>query len=412
MDFFRLNTRRRTFNIQKEMNNRSMQVGDNIYSAAEFRRTLKREMARVERSEMMFSLVVFNTNSQNNQKLLNLIHLLMNRIRITDMIGWLNDHDVAVFLPETPYEGAAKFAEDISFAISESQSPFHYRVYTYPVNDKRNRDGELRSLVDFGLAKNNTVFFRISSNGGHNGFKKSNVRSDHESNVHQLVPAANELKGIFHYSIPLWKRMTDIVGSLIAVVLFSPAFLIVSAYIKMVSRGPVLFKQERVGLKGKKFILWKFRTMEVNADVNTHKNHMVDILKNDAPMKKLDLIDDARIIPFGKILRQSCLDELPQLLNVLKGEMSLVGPRPCLAYEAEEFELWHKRRFDVLPGMTGYWQVNGKNKTTFKEMMRLDIDYVKNNSLMCDLKILLKTIPAIFELVLDGTLRKGRKSYA
>jgi len=137
----------------------------------------------------------------------------------------------------------------------------------------------------------------------------------------------------------------------------------------------VFFKQERIGYKGRSFDFLKFRTMKADSGTRVHEKHLKTLINNDIQMDKLDGENDPRIIPFGKFLRQSCLDELPQLINVLRGDMSLVGPRPCLAYEAQEYNLWHTKRFDIKPGMTGSWQVNGKNRTTFKEMIRLDINY-------------------------------------
>jgi lipopolysaccharide/colanic/teichoic acid biosynthesis glycosyltransferase len=172
--------------------------------------------------------------------------------------------------------------------------------------------------------------------------------------------------------------------------------LFVAFLIKIVSPGPVFFKQERVGQSGKIFYLLKFRTMKVNNDDTIHREYFKKLInctdKNDSPMIKLsDTGHDNRVIMFGKIIRKSCIDELPQFINVLLGEMSVVGPRPCIPYEAEEFLLWHKRRFDIVPGITGLWQVSGKNNTTFKEMIRLDIEYAVKRSFILDLKIIIKT---------------------
>ena len=163
--------------------------------------------------------------------------------------------------------------------------------------------------------------------------------------------------------------------------------------IKIVSPGPVFFRQERVGRSGNIFTLFKFRTMRVNNDESEHRKYLKDLIgdgsDDEKPMIKLD--DNARIIPFGKIIRSIAIDELPQLINVLRGEMSLVGPRPCIPYEAEEYLRWHARRFDITPGLTGLWQVSGKNKTTFKEMIRLDIKYAAERSFLMDVIIFLKT---------------------
>ncbi|MBM4314153.1 MAG: sugar transferase [Deltaproteobacteria bacterium] len=175
-----------------------------------------------------------------------------------------------------------------------------------------------------------------------------------------------------------------------------PLFLFAVILIKLVSPGPILFRQERIGYMGRAFTLFKFRTMEVSSDNSTHVQYMRKLIVKDSeslPMKKLE--NSPSIIPYGRLLRASCIDELPQLFNVLRGEMSMVGPRPCLPYEADEYQRWHARRFDSVPGMTGLWQVKGKNRTTFKEMIRLDINYTQNLSLWLDLKIILLTPVAI-----------------
>jgi lipopolysaccharide/colanic/teichoic acid biosynthesis glycosyltransferase len=144
--------------------------------------------------------------------------------------------------------------------------------------------------------------------------------------------------------------------------------------------------------------------MAVDNSAARHKEHMSSLIHNDIPMNKLDSNNDPRIIPFGIFLRKSCLDELPQIINVLWGDMSLVGPRPCLPYEAQQYLRWHARRFDSVPGMTGLWQVSGKNRTTFREMIRLDINYERQRSLWLDLKILLKTVPAIVAMATESLI--------
>jgi lipopolysaccharide/colanic/teichoic acid biosynthesis glycosyltransferase len=208
--------------------------------------------------------------------------------------------------------------------------------------------------------------------------------------------------------LPLWKRSLDIGGSLIALILSSPLFLIMSAYIKAISSGPVIFKQKRIGYLAAPFTFLKFRTMHLSNDANSHRTHLKKLINSDEPMEKLDNSNDPRIIPGGRVIRKACLDELPQLINVLRGEMSLVGPRPCLPYEAEEFLRWHAHRFDVLPGLTGLWQVSGKNRLTFKQMIRLDIEYCRNMNPWLDLKILLLTVPTIIGLVFEAALNRFR----
>jgi exopolysaccharide production protein ExoY len=196
-------------------------------------------------------------------------------------------------------------------------------------------------------------------------------------------------------SMPRWKRLLDILCVLVALPLLMPVAFALALFIKCVSKGPSLFLQERVGYRGGRFICFKFRTMKVNADQESHKRYLRALMRSNQPMVKMDQIGDPRLIRFGEFLRATGLDELPQLLNVLGGQMSLVGPRPCLPYEFENYSLSERRRFDTWPGLTGLWQVSGKNETTFSEMAVLDVAYSRKKSLSLDLWILLKTIPAV-----------------
>lgn len=163
------------------------------------------------------------------------------------------------------------------------------------------------------------------------------------------------------------------------------------AIIQVTSPGPVIFRQKRIGHRGREFMLFKFRTMHLGADTAVHQDHFRELVDSKAPMLKLDAAHDRRLLPGGRFLRASGLDELPQLINVLRGEMSLVGPRPCLPTEFAHYLPAQRERVDAMPGLTGLWQVSGKNHTTFEEMIRLDIEYARNSSLLLDLKIILFT---------------------
>jgi lipopolysaccharide/colanic/teichoic acid biosynthesis glycosyltransferase len=191
---------------------------------------------------------------------------------------------------------------------------------------------------------------------------------------------------------PWWKRVMDIVGALAGLVVLSPLFVLTAAIIKTASRGPLFYRQQRVGHGGTTFAIWKFRTMHVSNDASAHRDYVRGLLQGDGALKKLD--GQCRLIPLGGILRVLALDELPQLFNVLKGEMSLVGPRPDVL-ALDDYQPWQRARFCVTPGMTGLWQVSGKNRTTFNEMIRLDIRYVNRRSFPLDVAILLRTVPAL-----------------
>jgi lipopolysaccharide/colanic/teichoic acid biosynthesis glycosyltransferase len=211
------------------------------------------------------------------------------------------------------------------------------------------------------------------------------------------IKAGKELEGISF----LIKRVMDIVGSVAGILFFCPLMVLIAILIRITSKGPVFFKQERIGKHGGKFVFLKFRSMYVNSDESIHKNYVEKLIKgkivnngNGAGKGNgtYKMQADPRVTPLGKILRKASLDELPQLLNVLRGNMSLVGPRPPLPYEIEKYDLWHRTRIlEVKPGITGLWQVNGRSSTTFDEMVRLDIRYIQNWSLFLDLKILLMT---------------------
>jgi len=195
--------------------------------------------------------------------------------------------------------------------------------------------------------------------------------------------------------IPPWKRALDITCCATAMPALALWTFFVAVLMKTSSPGTIFFRQERVGYGGRRFKLYKFRTMHVGADTATHQSHFTELVRSQTPMQKLDARHDSRLIPGGWLLRASGLDELPQIINVLRGDMSLVGPRPCIPYEYEQFSAEQRKRFNTAPGLTGLWQVSGKNKTTFERMVQLDIDYIERRSLWLDLKIIVLTLPTL-----------------
>ena len=197
------------------------------------------------------------------------------------------------------------------------------------------------------------------------------------------------------------KKIMDVLGSLIALLVFAPLFLLIAAAIKATSDGPVFFKQQRVGQNGKTFNMLKFRSMKNGCNSDEHQNYIKKyICENNSAAAEpgvFKLTHDSRITPIGRLLRKTSLDELPQFINVLKGDMSLVGPRPPIPYECELYETWHRRRLQsCMPGITGLWQVSGRSRTTFDDMVRLDLKYVREWSLWLDIKILFMTPMAVF----------------
>lgn len=197
------------------------------------------------------------------------------------------------------------------------------------------------------------------------------------------------------------KRFLDLVVAGVALVVASPVFLLTALAIKVGSRGPVLFRQQRVGRGEQEFTLIKFRTMHPHNDDSIHRQYAKDLIRGTAEPRvnekgeEIFLLDDPRITKVGKWIRKISLDELPNLLNVLAGHMSLVGPRPPITYEVEEYDERSRRKLLVKPGMTGLAQVNGRGSLTFEEIIEFDLEYVQNRSFALDLQILAKTIPAV-----------------
>jgi len=189
------------------------------------------------------------------------------------------------------------------------------------------------------------------------------------------------------------KRGIDILGAFLGLVIFSPLFLLIPFLIKLTSPGPVFFSQKRVGQGGDLFTFYKFRSMYIDSDDSIHRDYVSRLIKGDIQEQKVYKISaDPRVTAVGRFLRKTSFDELPQFLNVLRGDMSLVGPRPPIPYETAQYSLWHIRRLmECKPGITGFWQVEGRSSTTFDEMVRMDLQYSRKRSLLLDLKLILKT---------------------
>jgi lipopolysaccharide/colanic/teichoic acid biosynthesis glycosyltransferase len=199
--------------------------------------------------------------------------------------------------------------------------------------------------------------------------------------------------------LPRGKRALDILVCVVGLPFLVLATVIMVIVTRIVSPGPVFFYQERIGYLGRRFRCYKFRTMFVGADSDAHRTHCENLIHTQGPWTKLDHHGDVRLIPGGRLLRASGLDELPQLVNVLRGEMSLIGPRPCLPFEYEKLQAWHRERFSTLPGLTGLWQISDRRITTFDEMIRLDIHYAQHKSCWLDMKIFVLTVPTLFRQV-------------
>ena len=350
-----------------------------IYSNEEFRRILRYERVRSERERCGFSLAVFELDKCGNgyrnsgpTRPEALVARLRYTVRLTDHVGWYGYQNVAVLLPGATEDEANRFRERLANRMSPDLLHVPVRVYHY-------RNG----WVDRFPQRSYDISSRDKLSFGQGGASAS----------------GSDLGTVLSRKMPFWKRALDVSVSVIMLLVLAPIFLGVGLFILLSSPGPVIFRQKRVGHGGKTFCLYKFRTMVNHPDEGLHSEHAGRFISNgEIAMTKLDELDP-RIIHGGRILRKMALDELPQLFNVLNGDMSLVGPRPCIPYEAQIYKRWQTHRFDVLPGITGPWQVNGKNDLSFRRMMCLDINYCRTMSLGLDLKLLLATIPAVADQV-------------
>jgi len=349
-------------------------TSSNVFSHEEFKALVKYERTRSDRNGSVFSVTVFNPENVNRNSTRNIVEKISQFSRSIDCVGLGERGEITVLLPDTEKQGAETFGNKVLGQLAKiNENKVSYNIYTYPEN-------WLYSEMDHELSR-------------------KDIKREYES-------LKDNIEYLFVGKIPVWKRALDIVGSSILLILTSPLFLFLTAFIKLVSPGPVFFHQTRIGYKGVPFRFWKFRTMKCGNNQSFHGKHAQSfIASGDIPMEKLDT-HDPRIILGGKVIRKSCMDELPQLWNILKGDMSLVGPRPCIPYEAKEYLRWHTHRFDVLPGLSGLWQISGKNKLTFKQMIRLDITYCRNISLLGDLSIIFRTPFAILKMVAEAIVGK------
>ncbi len=339
---------------------------DGLHPPDRFRRILERERARSNRTGEPLSLVAFAPRcpEADGPTPALLAGILQTRLRSTDVAGWLDDRQVGVVLPTTPAAGAWKLADDVCLEFPKHVPPPICTVYSHP-----------------------------------NDWTDGGERVSEPAEAAAPVAAEKRTLGLellFVQPHPAWKRALDVLGAAVCLVVLLPVFGLVAAAVKLTSPGPVLFRQWRSGRGGRPFVIYKFRTMV--ADAEARKAALLRLSEQDGPAFKLR--NDPRITPLGRLLRSTSLDELPQLWNVLKGDMSLVGPRPLPCAEAEACVGWQRQRLDVMPGLTCIWQVWGRSRVTFAEWVRMDVQYIRSRSVWQDLKLLALTVPAV-------VLRKG-----
>ncbi|HJT35772.1 MAG TPA: sugar transferase [Pirellulales bacterium] len=326
-----------------------------VRSVEQFREALLYERARSDRSGHEFSLVAFSSGQIEHVGAMTrrLATTLAGRLRAIDQIGWLADGRLAALLPYTPPEGAWKVADDICLGLPDRIAPPVVEVFVYP-----------------------SGWLADDSND-------SPANSPHEC----YVP----LEPFLTRPLPVWKRALDVFGAGTGLLLLSPLMALLAAAVKLSSPGPVFFRQRRAGRGGRPFVIYKFRTMV--ADAEARQRELLSLNEQDGPAFKIKR--DPRVTRLGRLLRATSLDELPQLFNVLRGDMSLVGPRPLPCHESDACIGWRRRRLEVTPGLTCIWQVRGRSRVSFDEWMRMDLRYSGSRSLRHDLKLLIQTVWAV-----------------
>jgi len=347
-----------------------------------FNRMIAIERKRTERSKQPFLLMLLETgrhqgSAKNGRSLDNMVSALLSSIRETDVIGWYKDRTIVGVM----YTGLVVNNKNSVLSMILSR-------VSATLGDKLTSDQFSQVTISF-------HFFPDDWDD------KSSGRPSNPALYPDLLIPRNDRR-----SVVAIKRAMDIVGSALMLSLCAPILLVIALAIKASSKGPVLFRQQRVGQYGQHFTFLKFRSMQVNNDHSIHEEFVTKLIANEARKQPSNgngegvykLTNDKRITRVGRFLRRTSLDELPQFLNVLKGEMSLVGPRPPIPYELAAYQTWHRRRvLEVKPGITGLWQVTGRSRVNFDEMVRLDLRYATSWSPSLDFTILMRTPFAVIK---------------
>jgi exopolysaccharide biosynthesis polyprenyl glycosylphosphotransferase len=371
---------------RSEKRDRSARLGqvivrrEGVLAEDTFQSLLMLERRRAERSSKRFVLMLLDGRSLPSDEsvgpfMTGIISVLCRTTRETDLVGWYKEGQVlAVLFTEVNCEGETPITELL-----------HAKVLN-----------ALQSELDRNLLSQIQTSIHLFPED------KDQNTSDPLADVN-LYPDLSEKKPGRRLAL-LLKRAIDVLGSAMLLLVLSPLYGLISLAIKLTSKGPVIFKQARLGRLGSRFQCLKFRTMYVNNSSQIHQEYIAKFIagqaesaaKTESSAPVFKITNDPRVTAVGRILRKTSLDELPQFLNVLRGEMSLVGPRPPVPYEFKIYEIWHRRRvLEVKPGVTGLWQVSGRSRTSFDDMVRLDLRYSQSWSLWLDLKILMATPRAV-----------------
>lgn len=422
---------------------------DLVVSAAEFRRVVLRERARSDRNSSSLSLVLLDAGGDRRLEdaLDSWALTIARRVRCTDAVGWHDSRTIGIVLTDTDHEGALMVVRHLRAALPQEATRAHWRVLVHPEHtnsgnksggssggasasrprggngdgsdpldllrapsrgpaarrESGRREGGEHSLrgSDSGARPNGAVATRRAvSSRSQTLAQRSSVAAGLDSQLEaQRNETASDLSDVecgalqnmlLVHSSPL-KRAIDVVGAATALVVLSPVMLGAALAVKLTSPGPVFFRQQRAGLGGRPFAFYKFRSMCVDAEARKQEL----LAKNEQTGPVFKIAADPRITPVGRFLRRTSIDELPQLWNVLTGDMSLVGPRPPIVAEVANYERWQRRRLEIKGGLTCIWQVSGRSSILFNDWVRLDLRYVEQASLGADVSLLARTIPAV-----------------
>lgn len=387
---------------------------------------LQRERARCDRNDTTFTLVRLELQDSRlrPRALWRLARLALSAARHTDEIGILGRHSLGWLMPDTDGPGARVAAQRLTELATAKGLSVCGQFFSYPCELELKAVEDENPGQDRRRGENGNGQAAINGNGYSNGNGHGNANGNGHRNgdSRRIVPGLDRrvlmpfvaagfmdgsskepigLEGLpvaWAQRLPRWKRAIDLIGASLGLIIHLPLMIVVAIVIKLTSPGPILFCQKRAGLGGRPFTMYKFRSMVVGAD--QQKQALRRLSEQDGPAFKLTR--DPRVTRIGRFLRSTSLDELPQLWNVLKGDMSLVGPRPLPLDEAAACARWHRRRLDTTPGITCLWQIRGRSAVPFNDWMRMDLSYLRRRTPLNDLGILLKTIPAVL-------LRKGAK---
>lgn len=387
-----------------------------VVSTTELEREFERERARVDRNSHCFSVAVFLQEERDDEALAQLARILSERCRTPDLVGRLDQGRLAALLPDTGSDGAWIFADDVTRQLAELNLKFDCLVHTYPaepaapdddddgtqagssesVQSKTTQSTEhpaprkrknTRKPAAAKKVEDETKPHRIDDEDG----DRNVASTDSDSLRGRFERPVSDLAPHFKKELPVWKRGLDIFVSILMLVLLAPLLLVTALVVKFTSPGPIIFKQVRAGHGGKPFTIYKFRSMYIDAE--ERRKEIEDLNELDGPVFKIR--NDPRMSPVGRFLRRMSIDELPQLWNVLIGDMTLVGPRPPMLNEIADYEQWQLSRLDLKGGLTCIWQVSGRSEIGFEDWIRMDLKYVKTRTWLGDLGLLGKTAKAV-----------------